>query len=93
MPRRYAAYPPEFQYLHILSTAGATILGVGYVMPSCYFLWAWHYSPAAPPNPWRATGLEWQIPSPPPKHNFEQTPVVTHKAYDYAGMKEGLHLV
>src|SRR5579885_1661461 len=33
MPRRYAAYPPEFQYLHILSTAGATILGVGYVMP------------------------------------------------------------
>ena len=93
MPRRYAAYPPEFQYLHVLSTAGATILGVGYMMPLFYFFWSWRYGPAAPPNPWRATGLEWQTPSPPPKHNFKQTPIVTHKAYDYEGMKEELGLV
>ncbi len=93
MPRRYAAYPPEFQYLHILSTAGATILGVGYVMPLIYFFWSWQYGPAAGPNPWRATGLEWQTTSPPPPHNFEVTPVVTRKAYDYAGMKEELRLV
>jgi cytochrome c oxidase subunit I len=93
MPRRYAAYPPEFQYLHILSTAGATILGVGYLMPLLYLTWSWHFGAIAPANPWRATGLEWQTPSPPPKHNFETTPVVTHKAYDYAGMKEELHLV
>ncbi len=93
MPRRYAAYPPEFQYLHILSTAGATILGVGYIMPLAYFLWAWRRAPAAPPNPWRATGLEWQTSSPPPKHNFEVTPVVNRKAYDYDAMKEELDLV
>jgi cytochrome c oxidase subunit 1 len=93
MPRRYAAYPPEFQYLHILSTAGATILGVGYILPLAYFLWSWHYAPAAPPNPWRATGLEWQTSSPPGKHNFETTPVVTHRAYDYDAMKEELGLV
>lgn len=93
MPRRYAAYPPEFQYLHILSTAGATILGVGYIMPLVYLLWSWHYGPPAPANPWRATGLEWQTLSPPPTHNFEITPVVTRKAYDYAGMKEELRLV
>ncbi len=92
MPRRYAAYPPEFQYLHILSTAGATILGVGYIMPLIYLFWSWRYGPAAPPNPWRATGLEWQTDSPPPKHNFEVTPIVTHKAYDYEGMKEELGL-
>ncbi|HTS65026.1 MAG TPA: cbb3-type cytochrome c oxidase subunit I [Candidatus Acidoferrales bacterium] len=92
MPRRYAAYPAEFQYLHILSTAGATILGAGYLMPLCYFFWAWRHAPEAPPNPWRATGLEWQTPSPPPKHNFEVTPVVTHNAYDYEGMKEELGL-
>ncbi len=93
MPRRYAAYPPEFQYLNVLSTAGATILGVGYLMPLIYLTWSWHKGPVAPPNPWRATGLEWQTPSPPPTHNFETTPVVTHKAYDYAGMKEELRLV
>jgi cytochrome c oxidase subunit 1 len=93
MPRRYAAYPPEWQFLHIISTAGATILGVGYLLPLLYLTWAWKHGQPAPPNPWPATGLEWQIPSPPPKHNFEETPVVTHEAYDYAGMKEELRLV
>src|SRR5579885_2321943 len=39
MPRRYAAYPPEFQVLNVLSTAGASILGVGYVLPLCYLIW------------------------------------------------------
>jgi cytochrome c oxidase subunit I len=92
MPRRYAAYPPEWQMLNIISTAGATILGVGYLLPLIYLTWSWKNGRPAGPNPWRATGLEWQIPSPPPKHNFEVTPVVTHKAYDYAGMKEELGL-
>ncbi|HEY7390447.1 MAG TPA: cbb3-type cytochrome c oxidase subunit I, partial [Bryobacteraceae bacterium] len=92
MPRRYAAYPPEWQMLNIISTAGATILGVGYLLPLLYLTWSYKYGRPAGPNPWGATGLEWQLPSPPPKHNFEVTPVVTHKAYDYAGMKEGLGL-
>src|SRR4029079_4792737 len=37
MPRRYWSYPPEFQVLNVLSTAGASILGIGYVIPMCYF--------------------------------------------------------
>ncbi len=94
MPRRYAAYPEEFQMLHVLSTAGASILGVGYIMPLCYLIWAWKYGKKAPPNPWRATGLEWKTASPPPTHNFEVTPVVTAKLpYDYEAMKEELQLV
>jgi cytochrome c oxidase subunit 1 len=93
MPRRYAAYPPEWQWLHILSTAGATILAVGYLLPLLYLTWAWKRGPLAGANPWKATGLEWQTSSPPPKHNFEVTPIVTHKAYDFEGMKEELRLV
>ncbi|MBV8070387.1 MAG: cytochrome c oxidase subunit I [Acidobacteriaceae bacterium] len=93
MPRRYAAYPEEFQFLHILSTAGATILGVGYVAPLLYLLWAWKYAKPATSNPWRATGLEWKTPSPPPAHNFESTPVVNTRPYDYEAMKEELDLV
>ncbi len=94
MPRRYAAYPPEFQMLHVLSTAGASILGVGYVLPLCYLIWAWHYGRDAGPNPWRATGLEWKTESPPPTHNFEVTPIVTaEQPYDYEAMKEELQLV
>ena len=84
MPRRYAAYPPEFQVLNVLSTAGASILGLGYLIPFCYLLWSLKYGPIAPANPWGATGLEWQTSSPPPTQNFEITPVVTTDAYEYS---------
>jgi cytochrome c oxidase subunit 1 len=43
MPRRYHVYPDEFQILHVLSTAGASILAVGYVIPAIYFLWSLAY--------------------------------------------------
>ena len=82
-PRRYHAYPPEFQVLNVLSTAGASILAVGYVLPMIYFLWSLRYGEPAPPNPWNAVGLEWMTPSPPPTHNFDETPIVTWEAYDY----------
>ena len=83
MPRRYAAYPPEFQVLNVLSTAGASILGVGFILPAIYFLWSLKYGEVAGDNPWHATGLEWQTTSPPPTHNFHETPVVTSEPYDY----------
>jgi cytochrome c oxidase subunit I len=82
-PRRYHAYPPEFQIFHVLSTAGATILGVGYLLPLCYFLWSLRFGRKAPANPWDATGLEWQTPSPPPRDNFDETPLVIEEPYNY----------
>jgi len=83
MPRRYHVYPPEFQVLHLASSLGATVLALGYVLPAIYLGWSLRYGPIASANPWGASGLEWQTPSPPPKHNFDQIPVVTHEAYDY----------
>jgi cytochrome c oxidase subunit 1 len=88
MPRRYYAYPDEFQVLNVMSTAGASILAVGYLLPMCYFLWSLRWGPVAGANPWGARGLEWETPSPPPTENFEQTPVVTQEAYAYAAMQE-----
>jgi cytochrome c oxidase subunit 1 len=88
MPRRYHAYAPEFQIYHVLSTAGASILGVGYVLPFIYFIWSLKHGKKAPPNPWNATGLEWQTDSPPTKHNFPETPVVTLPPYQYSPEKE-----
>ena len=84
MPRRYHAYPPEFQVLNVMSTAGASILGAGYLIPMIYFLWSLKYGALAGPNPWGATGLEWRTPSPPPTTNFKQTPVVTEEPYEYS---------
>src|SRR5207248_2625344 len=88
IPRRYHSYQPEWQVLHVLSTAGASILAVGYVLPMVYLLWSLKYGEVAGPNPWGATGLEWQTTSPPPHHNFEGTPVVTEEAYDYSKERE-----
>lgn len=83
MPRRYHVYPPEFQVLHVLSTAGASILGVAYLLPFTYLFYSMRYGKPAGANPWEATGLEWSIPSPPPKHNFAERPTVTRAPYDY----------
>jgi cytochrome c oxidase subunit 1 len=83
MPRRYHVYPEEFQVLNVMSTAGASILGIGYLLPLLYLLWSLRYGTVAGANPWKATGLEWQTPSPPPTDNFTETPVVTQEAYDY----------
>ena len=84
MPRRYHAYPSEFQVLNVLSSAGASVLAVGYIMPFCYLIHSLFYGKKAGPNPWGATGLEWQVPSPPPTHNFERLPIVTQGPYEYA---------
>ena len=86
MPRRYWQYPPEFQVLNVLSTAGSTILAVGYLLPMVYFLWSMRYGKIADDNPWNATGLEWRTASPPPTYNFEETPIVTWEAYEYDKM-------
>jgi cytochrome c oxidase subunit 1 len=88
MPRRYHVYPPEFQVLHVMSTLGASVLAVGYLLPMVYLAWSWKYGPLAGPNPYRATGLEWKTASPPPLHNFDRLPVVTREAYDYSTVPE-----
>jgi cytochrome c oxidase subunit I len=83
MPRRYHAYAPEFQVLNVLSSAGASILAVAYLAPLGYLVWSLLYGPRAPANPWEATGLEWQTPSPPFTKNFITTPIVTEGPYAY----------
>ncbi len=82
MPRRYHAYPPEFQTLNILSSTGASILAISYLIPVIYLGWSLFRGARAPDNPWGARGLEWQPTSPPPKQNSLARPVV-QKAYAY----------
>ncbi|GAA4468014.1 cytochrome c oxidase subunit I [Novipirellula rosea] len=82
-PRRYHVYPDEFQVFHVMSTLGASILGVGYLLPMVYLLWSLKFGKRAGKNPFHATGLEWQTNSPPPTHNFETTPIVIGPPYAY----------
>lgn len=81
MPRRYAAYPAEFQVLNVMSTAGATVLGFGFLLPVFYLTYSLVAGKKAPANPWGAVGLEWDTSSPPPTENFLTTPIVEHEAY------------
>lgn len=59
------------------------VLGIGYLTPMAYTTWSPKYGAIAGPNPWRATGLEWQIQSPPPTDRLLEIPFVDYEAYDY----------
>jgi cytochrome c oxidase subunit 1 len=85
MPRRYYAYAPEFQVYNVMSTAGASILALGYLLPLGYLLWSLRWGKSAGPNPFKAAGLEWTTASPPPPDNFEETPVAG-EPYNYHEM-------
>lgn len=88
MPRRYATYPAQFQVLNVLSSAGASILALAYILPLVYFAWSLLRGARATDNPWQASGLEWRTSSPPPTENFAHVPVVNHDAYDYVALDQ-----
>jgi cytochrome c oxidase subunit 1 len=90
MPRRYHAYPPEYALLNVLSSAGASILALGYLLPLAYLAWSLRHGARSPANPWGATGLEWQTPSPPPTHNFDVEPSAPGDVYGYTPEYPGL---
>ena len=83
MPRRYHVYDESFQVLNVLSTAGASVLGFGFLLPISYLIYSLKYGERVGPNHWDASGLEWTTSAPPPQHNFHSIPEVTEDAYDY----------
>jgi cytochrome c oxidase subunit 1 len=83
MPRRYYIYPERFQALNVASTAGASLLAIGFVIILIYLIYALARGKVATDNPWDSRGYEWMTTSPPPKHNFDVTPVITRDAHSY----------
>jgi len=87
MPRRYYNYLPEFQGLHQLSTIGAYILGIGFLLTAYYLIASFKNKAKAPANQWGGSTLEWQTTSPPPYYNFHVAPPVDQGPYDgYEGL-------
>ncbi|HLL20838.1 MAG TPA: cbb3-type cytochrome c oxidase subunit I [Kofleriaceae bacterium] len=87
MPRRYWDYDPHYQIYHQLSTVGAFVLGISIFISVCYLMASLKTGRRAPANPWGASSLEWQAPSPPPLYNFEKPPVL-HELYYYDDLVE-----
>lgn len=87
MPRRYWDYDPEYKIFHQLSTVGAFILGLSLFAMVCYLIWSFIYGEKAPKNPWGATTLEWEAPTPPTVFNFPEPPEIP-ELYNYDDLVE-----
>lgn len=87
MPRRYYDYLPEFTTLNVVSTVGSWVMAIGLLI---MFVNLWKGMRTGRPvgkNPWGATTLEWEVPSPPPLENFgEEDPVATKGPYNFKGV-------
>jgi cytochrome c oxidase subunit 1 len=81
MPRRYFNYPEQFTIYHQISTAGAYLMAVGFLVMAGYLIASLMNGKAAPANPWGGGALEWETSSPPPPANFDGDPEV-HDPYD-----------
>jgi cytochrome c oxidase subunit I len=81
MPRRVYTYTPEMGWdsLNLLSTVGAAIFFLSFVLFLYNILRSMKYGVLAGDNPWDAGTLEWGTSSPPPPQNFSRLPLVTHR--------------
>ena len=76
MPRRYPDYPDAFWGWNMISSLGSYIAAAS-MFVFLYVCWKTFTSKEhVPANQWGegATTLEWQVPSPPPFHTFEELP-------------------
>ena len=83
MPRRYFDYLPAYETLNKVSSVGAWMIGVGFLIGLYTIIHGLMKGEKASDNPWGAKTLEWQTSSPPPHENFLEQPVVTAGPYEY----------
>jgi cytochrome c oxidase subunit 1 len=89
MPRRYADYLPEYTAYHRFSTIGSWIMVTGILLMFGNLFYGLFKGKKAGSNPWGGATLEWAVPSPPPEHQFEKDPEITHGPYDYEDVASG----
>ena len=83
MPRRYYSYPERFQWLNVLSTGGAWLLGGALLLTLVNLAISLRWGKRASANPWHSRSFEWLTAPIPSKHNFHATPHVDRGPYDY----------
>jgi cytochrome c oxidase subunit 1 len=89
-PRRYYAFT-TYQFLehtraqNMAVSIAAMLLIAGQIVFLLNFIWSLKRGRKADINPWRATTIEWGVPSPPPHGNFgTKEPVVHRWPYEYS---------
>ncbi|MBR0673173.1 cytochrome c oxidase subunit I [Neoroseomonas soli] len=78
MPRRYPDYPEALTAWNFVASVGSYISAASFLL-FLYVVWlTFRSTEKVPANQWGAgaTTLEWQVPSPPPFHTFDELPRV-----------------
>jgi cytochrome c oxidase subunit I len=78
------AYAQHVLWLNSVSSWSAWFLGLGQIPFFLNFFWSLRGGEQVDRNPWHATTVEWQAPSPPPHGNFDHAPVIYRGPYDYS---------
>jgi cytochrome c oxidase subunit I len=77
--------PPWIMHLHTYILWAAVGLGLAQIPFIINLFWSINNGkPAGSDNPWEATTLEWQTPTPPPHGNFAEPPIVHRGPYEYS---------
>jgi cytochrome c oxidase subunit 1 len=90
MPRRVYDYAQKFAGWNMFISISSFVLGLSTLVFLYNIVSSWRGGPPAPPNPWRALTLEWQVSSPPPIFNFDTIPTVVGGPYEY-GVPGAVH--
>ena len=83
MPRRVAYYDPIFLRANQMTSIGAYVLMLGWLVFLYGMIHSIRNGKVAPANPWHSKTLEWKVPTPVPLVNFLVDPVVTSDPYGY----------
>jgi cytochrome c oxidase subunit 1 len=82
-PRRVVSFASMYKYQNMISTGGAYMVGIGFIVLLWAVIHSWRKGDIAPMNPWGAKTLEWTVPYPVPLENFDEAPVITSDPYGY----------
>ena len=75
---------PELQQLRVVATIFAIVMISSQIIFLYNFFTSLRKGAKAEINPWKATTLEWTVPSPPPHGNFAEMPTVHRGPYEYS---------
>lgn len=75
----------NYLFLNEVMTTGAIVMAVAQIPFIINFFWSiWGGRKITSDNPWQATTMEWNTPTPPPHGNFTKEPVAYRGPYEYS---------
>jgi len=84
VPDAIGALPGTIMELHSWILWAAMALGIAQIPFILNLFWSIHHGEKVGDNPWHATTLEWQAPTPPPHGNFAEPPRIHRGPYEYS---------